>query len=121
MAGSQIGSSGTPTPITQGTGAATGFPYAGSDTNNGHPIFYNATSGMYVDSSGTAADPSTISNWQPNMDPQSINAANNPGGMMHPGLAQQRLLMGINALANPGNFGTAGSAISNFGTPQVPV
>lgn len=99
---------GTPTPITQGTGATAGLPFAGSDAN-GHPIFYNATAGMYMDSSGAVvADPGTISNWQPNMDPQSIAATNNPGGMMMrpgpkpgPGLGQ-----GINALANPGNFGT---------------
>ena len=102
MAGSQIGSINGQSTV-QGTGATSGLPHAGSDAN-GQPIFYNATSGMYVDSSGTGLDPDTISNWQPNMDPRSIAAANNPGGFAaHPG---RGLAQGINALANPGNFGT---------------
>jgi hypothetical protein len=113
IAGSQIGSVNGQSTV-QGTGATSGLPHAGSDAN-GQPIFYNATSGMYVDSAGTGLDPGTISNWQPNMDPRSINAANNPGGnMMHAGMdrpdsswpMQPPMTQGINALANPGNFGT---------------
>ena len=118
-----------------GASATSGLSQAGSDAV-GNPVFYNATTGMYVDQSGTGiSDPGTISNWQPGMDPRSINATNNPGGMMmHPGqgfaqpMNPQILQMnyGMNALGNPGNFGVAPvqqtqQPMFNVGQPGNPV
>jgi hypothetical protein len=112
-----------------GASATSGLSQAGSDAV-GNPVFYNATTGMYVDQSGTGiSDPGTISNWQPGMDPRSINATNSSGGFAQPMGAMGMNTsgaMGMNALGSSGNFGVAPvqqtqQPMFNVGQPGNPV